>query len=517
MFKRHILFLSMSILLLVLWALPALAEIFVDTAWVRRYDGPENRRDSATDMAIDDSGNVYVTGGSWFAGSSYDCTTIKYYSNGDTAWFRRYNGPSNTGDVAFAIAADDSGNVYVTGVSIGQWPQEDYVTVKYYSNGETAWGASYNGPGNEQDRAWDIAVDGSGHVYVTGESKGSGTHHDYATIKYGANGDTAWVRRYNGPTNGGDRAYALAVDGSGCVYVTGHSHSIETNYDYSTIKYDANGTELWVRRYNGEGNGSDVASAIAIDGSDNVYVAGTTFGHGTWGDFTIVKYYPNGDTAWARSYNGPANGYDRAYAIIVDDSGNICATGYIAYAVGEADFGTIKYDSSGYLLWMSRYNGPGNMNDIAFDITTDSSNNVYVTGVSGFHPSYDYATVKYDSHGGELWVRRYNGTGNGNDEPQAIVVDDRSNVYVTGWSEGSGSDNDYATLKYSHGLRGDTDSDGLIDLDDVIYLIDYLYLNGSPPVPVEAGNANCDQAVDAGDVVYLTNYVLKGGPPPDCP
>src|SRR3990170_813631 len=155
----------------------------------------------------------------------------------DAAWVRRYNGPGNSSDYAYAIAVDGSGNVYVTGQSIGSGTYNDYATIKYYSNGDTAWVRRYNGPGNLDDVAYAIAVDGSGCVYVTGWSVGSGTGYDYTTIKYYPNGDTAWVRRYNGPANGADLARAIAVDGSGSVYVTGLSSGSGTSYDYATIKY----------------------------------------------------------------------------------------------------------------------------------------------------------------------------------------------------------------------------------------------------------------------------------------
>jgi hypothetical protein len=80
-------------------------------------------------------------------------------------------------------------------------------------------------------------VDSSGNVYVTGRSGGSGTSDDYATLKYDPAGNQLWVRSYNGPGNSDDWAYALALDGSGNVYVTGWSYGSGTDFDYATIKY----------------------------------------------------------------------------------------------------------------------------------------------------------------------------------------------------------------------------------------------------------------------------------------
>jgi hypothetical protein len=186
---------------------------------------------------VDSLGNIYVTGASEGTGTYSDYATIKYLATGDTAWVRRYNGPGDSADEASDLVIDNSGNIYVTGGSTGNLSQQDYATIKYHPNGDTAWGRRYNGPGNGDDVALAMTLDNSGNLYVTGQSYGSGTYMDYATLKYYPDGSTAWVERYNGPMNYWDDAYAVAVDSSGKVYVTGESYGIGTGLDYATIKY----------------------------------------------------------------------------------------------------------------------------------------------------------------------------------------------------------------------------------------------------------------------------------------
>lgn len=65
-------------------------------------------------------------------------------------------------------------------------------------------------------------------------------------------------------------------------------------------------------------------------------------------------------------------------------------------------------------------------------------------------------------------------------------------------------------------LCGDGNADGLVDVADVVYLVNFLYRGGDPPIPEEAGDANCDGIVDIADVVYLINYLYRGGDPPSC-
>ncbi len=419
----------------------------VTQEWVARYNGLGNSADIATSMAVDGSGNVYTTGGGY--GSIGDYATIKYNSAGIQQWVATYSGPGNSADIATSMAVDGSGNVYVTGESTGTGSSSDYATIKYNSAGVQQWVIRYNGPGNSSDGANSISIDGSGNVYVTGYSNGIGTSSDYATIKYNSAGVQQWVIRYNGPGNSSDLAGSISIDGSGYVYVTGESTGVGTSKDYATIKYDSDGIQQWITRYNGTGNSNDKVNSIAIDVSGNVYITGRSRGPGTDDDYATIKYNSGGIQQWVERYNGLLNSYDEAWSIVVDGSGNVFVTGSSGI-IENTDYATIKYNSDGIQQWVTRYNGPGDGPDGARSISVDVSGNVYVAGGSlGLGTNADYTSLKYNSSGEQQWVTRYNGPGSEVDYGYTIFVDGTGNIYVGGYSWGNGTNYDYATVKYS--------------------------------------------------------------------
>jgi len=437
---------SITFLFLILVYVPVLAQ--VDTVWVRSYNGSGNGNDRALALTLDDSGNVYVTGRSLGTVGLDDFCTIKYNSIGDTLWVRSYNGIGNDIDVATSIAVDNGGNVYVTGYT---WngSSDDYTTIKYFPTGDTQWVRNYNGPGNGIDQANALTIDDSGNVYVTGTSRGSGvSNRDFATIKYSPLGDTLWVRRFDSPSPGNDDAgLIIALDSNKNVYVSGYIREGGVGRDYATIKYSPVGDTLWTRRYNGPGNGNDLATASKADNMGNVYITGYSTGVGTGFDFATVKRNSLGDTLWVRRYNGPGFGDDSAKAIVVDTSGSVYVTGSSVGSGTGYDYTTIKYNSIGDTLWLRRFNGAGNGADLAQSLALDNLGNVYVTGYSWNGSSYDYLTIKYNSNGDTVWTKSYNGTGNGEDVALAVLVDKFINVYVSGYCW-NGTSYDYVTVKY---------------------------------------------------------------------
>jgi len=237
--------------------------------------------DFALAIATDTAGNVYVTGGSdgEVVDTNYDYATIKYDPAGNEQWTRRYATPGKRFEHAFGVAVDSSGNVYVTGWSGNSLPSiDDYLTVKYDAAGAEQWARRYNGPASyPYDDAFALALDRFGNVFVTGKSAGTDNSFDYVTVKYDPEGNERWVRRYGCSPEGYDGALALVTDEQGSVYVSGESDSTQARLkDIMTIKYDSAGSEQWRRRYPGplySGPYGYRYLATTIDPRGNIYVA----------------------------------------------------------------------------------------------------------------------------------------------------------------------------------------------------------------------------------------------------
>lgn len=439
-------------LIFLITVVSGLACVKVKEEWVARYDGPGNGWDLVTALTLDAQGNVYVTGMSVNPEANFDFATIKYNTQGEEQWVALYNGSGNGGDGARAIAVDPSGNVYVTGMSTSQNDNHDYVTIKYNSQGKEEWVALYNGPSNGWDDAKALALDHEGNVYVTGTSWDSISHEDYLTIKYSPQGEEKWVARCNGPENGSDIVSSLVVDVSGNIYITGWVRSEKFNHDYATVKYNSQGEEQWIVLHGGIGKYMDIPTGLTVDDESNVYVTGRCVNDNS--DYCTVKYSPQGLRLWFACYNGPGDGTDEANALAVDEKGNVYVTGRSQNENDNYDYATIKYNMQGEEQWIARYSGPGNRWNAATALVVDTSGNVYVTGsIEKRRSDEDYCTIKYNPQGQKQWTVYYNGIGNNPDGAEAVAVDDSGNIYVTGISENRNDNKDIVTIKYSQRRR----------------------------------------------------------------
>jgi WD40 repeat protein len=268
--------------------------------------------------------------------------------------------------------------------------------------GRQLWVSRYNGPSNRGDMADSVAVSPDGAtVFVCGSSEGITSQDDYATLACRA-AARLWLRRYNGPADGvgGEAAMALGPAGK-TVFVTGDSQGTGSQDDLATVAYRAaTGRRLWARRDNGPASLSDdVPSSLAIspDGK-TVLAAGTSSQNMMQDNYTTIAYNTaTGSQRWISLYHAPAGGINEALALAAGPNG----TKVLVTGVSAGDYATIAYDSAtGSELWTARYNGSANAQDYARALAVGPRGaRVFVTGnsVRAASPHPDFVTVAYRS------------------------------------------------------------------------------------------------------------------------
>lgn len=372
--------------------------------------------DLSQGVAVDGSGNVYVTGyfnstaniGNTSATSAgfSDIFLAKYNSSGNLLWVQSAGGAF--GDIGYDVAIDGNGNVYITGAFqatatfgkntvneaiIGSSGIADIFLAKYNSNGVFQWVRSAGGAAADRGQA--IALDANGSVYVTGNYQGTANFNitpnittltsagmrDIFLAKYDSNGTFQWVKSAGGASD--DFGIDIGLDNSGKVYITGYysgtinfgsiSKTAMGDTEIFLTKYDPV-TADWVWVQSSGGTGSDYAYCLAVDGSGNAHIAGNYGGTAAFGDTTlnstsgnayIAKYNGSGMLQWVRS----TSGYNPKVpqGIVLDGSGNAYMTGYYFYtasfgtisttAAGQSDIFVAKYNNNGIIQWVKSAGG----------------------------------------------------------------------------------------------------------------------------------------------------------------
>jgi hypothetical protein len=373
-----------------------------------------------------------------------------------------------------AVALDSRGNVFVTGeVESGQGLA--FYTAKYDAlDGHLIWQRMVSGSGTNQYIANDIAVDSDGDCVVTGSRNVAGTI-DYYTIKYdGSDGTPFWpaAKVYNGPNDGEDTALKVVCDSAGNVIVTGRSVGSNVNgstgFDFATIKYDkTDGTQLAIDRYTAtQSNLDDVPAGLAVDSSNNVFVAGTAATGSGQRRFYLRKLR---SSDLAKLWDIPpidTGDEGGATAVAVDSNDSVVATGMFVDASSHFGYYTAKYDTAGTLVWKTN-NPPvsestfGSPRPGPTGVAIGPDNAPIITGkLLNAAGDFVIRTVKYTPggfFGGEFsfWDTPSidTGLGVGESRARAVIADGASNAVIVGETDNSDGNADFYIAKYD-GLTG---------------------------------------------------------------
>jgi len=392
------------------------------------------------------SGTVDFGGGNRVSAGGYDIFLAKYDVFGVHQWSQRFGGTGN--DWGYSVAVDGSGNVWMTGgfqltanfggvnmVSVGS---TDIILAKYNSVGAPLVNKQLGS--TSADYAFSVAADASGNVFVTGYFQGtvdfgggnlaSLGDTEIFLAKYNTNGVHQWSQRFG--STSADGGYSVAVDGSGAVFLTGYfqltvnfggGNLVGSGYDIFLAKYNAAGAHQWSQKFGS--TSADIGYSVAEDGSGNifhtVYYAGTVdFGGGglaSVGSFDIflAKYNTAGVHQWSQHFGSTAD--DRGFGVGVDGSGNVLVTGYSSGTVdfgggslvnaGGADIFLAKYNTGGAHQWSQRFGSTNG--DYGYSVAADGSGSVFLAGY--FQLTVNFGSANLTSAGGwDILLAKFSGT-----------------------------------------------------------------------------------------------------------
>ncbi|WP_158501508.1 SBBP repeat-containing protein [Vitiosangium sp. GDMCC 1.1324] len=461
--------------------------------WTRQ-DGTVGE-DSASGVASDGGGNVYVTGSvpldlmSGAALGSNDLVLLKYDAAGARLGVRQLGSvndanPSLRSDWGLGVAADRERGVYVAGytegglgTSTGGAGDKDAVVVKYLDGCEVnapgacalgygwgkvtpppaSWARQLGASGDQY--AYGLVHSPLGGLYATGvtqdglDGNTSAGGSDLFLVRYDTQGARQWTRQLG--TSQEELAYAIANDTGGNLYVAGATAgslggSNAGDYDVLLVKFDAEGRVKWIRQF-----GSldfELATAVAVAPDGSVYVAGFTYGNldgntnagELTGDAFVTRYDPEGNRLWTRLLG--TNMHDQAEAITVGADGTLYVAGTTEGSMdgvtqqGDADAFVVALTGEGKVLWRSQFGSAGY--DYAVGVAVDEVGRVYVAGGVGAsfdgNPQLgqeDLFLTRRSPSGAREWSRTYGSAES--DFAGGLARDAAGNLYLTGSTLGA--------------------------------------------------------------------------------
>lgn len=449
----------------------------VQEEWVARYNGPPGDRfDIVTEMILD-SGFVYIFGNSVGNNSLNDFIALKYTDAGDLLWEFRYNGPANSTDDSKSAAKTPDGGFVITGFTSTTSFNFSLVTIKINSNGDSLWTKVYENPLYTRTSGEKVVVDDNGNIYVAGSVRAASGFQDIVLLKYSPDGELIGETFFSGVGNRDDLVVSLLINSNSELYITGTTQVTQQRFDILLLKYSSDLSLLWEKQYNNPLDKYDGATASTLDNLENIIVTGRTTPENNFSDVIVLKYSPSSDLLWTQTFNGSGNNIDIPFDVTTDASGNIIITGYSRSGpeLGSEDILTLKYNAAGILLWTRTFNGQSNGSDAGYCITTDTEGNIYIGGaMDKAQFSLIYMTMKYSPTGDLMWYINYNYLKHPEDFIYFIGVDEDDAVYVSGISFGGMTDYDITTVKYSQSV-------GINQISDLIPSAFKLYQNYPNP------------------------------------
>ncbi|MFX0132205.1 MAG: SBBP repeat-containing protein [Candidatus Hodarchaeota archaeon] len=333
--------------------------------------------DAGRDVVIGNDGYIYITGKLYNQSSGvYDLFIAKYNKSGEQEWNATWNSGSGLETIGYGIDIDFSTqNLYVAGYSKNTSSDVDIILLKYSTDGIYQWNRTWGG--NEWDGGYDIVVNDSNSIYITGSTESFDPLGDVVLLKYNSTGHLKWFKTCGGSDT--DFSYNLDIDSFGNIYIAGHTSSFGTATSNGyLIKYNKTGGFEWNKTWGGDL--ADDFYDLTIDSNGDIIIAGNTKSYSKGGyDISLLKFNSTGELQYNITWGDDQNDY--CYSIALDSNNNTYIAGYtMSYDGTDRDICLVKINSTGGFQWSKIREST--TEDFGYGISTDlaDNNTIYVTG-----------------------------------------------------------------------------------------------------------------------------------------
>ena len=335
-------------------------------------------------------------------------------------WVRIYNTLPDKSDYNVKLLVDYNENI----ISLGNNSEYEIIIVKYNKLGDTIWTKRYNFSQTYTEIS-DMQIDSLNNIYFTGLIE----HNKILTFMLNESGEIVWSKILNtNLTIGLLHTPRIAVNSDIVIGFEG----LNSDGAAYILKYDKAGNQLWMKNF---ANSEYTSLAkVLFDTDGNIIFTGAYFGTLTSNlDLYIIKLNPDGNLIWSKNYI--AAFADRPYDLFIDSNNN----SYVLAETGSDGFGfpvfsTFKYDSSGNIMWLSKYAATGFARDIPSAITLNN---------------YNFITISYNSNGDINWIDT---TSTFLENPllktSSLMIDNSGNIYSLGQLWTNLTNFDLITIKY---------------------------------------------------------------------